>query len=105
PPTTLSRSPPGAGRPCGSPPWCTWIVRPSRVVTRGTSGSYHVVESRAMSVTVVNPATEERIAELEQAGGGETEAAGARAKEAFPAWRDLAPNDRARLLRQLATLV
>jgi betaine-aldehyde dehydrogenase len=58
-----------------------------------------------MSVTVVNPATEERIAELEQAGVEETDAAVARAKEAFPAWRDVAPNDRARLLRRLATLV
>jgi acyl-CoA reductase-like NAD-dependent aldehyde dehydrogenase len=58
-----------------------------------------------MSVTVVNPATEERIAELEQAGVDETDAAVARAKGAFPAWRDVAPNDRARLLRRLATLV
>jgi acyl-CoA reductase-like NAD-dependent aldehyde dehydrogenase len=58
-----------------------------------------------MSVTVVNPATEERIAELEQAGVEETDAAVARAKEAFPTWRDVAPNDRARLLRRLATLV
>jgi acyl-CoA reductase-like NAD-dependent aldehyde dehydrogenase len=58
-----------------------------------------------MSVTVVNPATEERIAELEQAGVEETDAAVVRAKAAFPAWRDVAPNDRARLLRRLATLV
>jgi betaine-aldehyde dehydrogenase len=58
-----------------------------------------------MSVTVVNPATEERIAELEQAGVDETDAAVARAKAAFPAWRDVTPNDRARLLRRLATLV
>jgi len=58
-----------------------------------------------MSVTVVNPATEERIAELEQAGVDETDAAVVRAKAAFPAWRDVAPNDRARLLRRLATLV
>jgi acyl-CoA reductase-like NAD-dependent aldehyde dehydrogenase len=58
-----------------------------------------------MSVTVVNPATEERIAELEQAGVEETDAAVARAKKAFPAWRDVAPNDRARLLRRVATLV
>ena len=58
-----------------------------------------------MSVTVVNPATEEPIAELEQAGVEETDAAVARAKEAFPRWRNVAPNDRARLLRRLATLV
>ena len=55
--------------------------------------------------TVVNPATEEVIAELESAGVEETDAAVARAKAAFPAWRKVAPADRARLLRRLATLV
>ena len=58
-----------------------------------------------MTVTVLNPATEEPIAELEQAGVDETDAAVARAKAAFPAWRAVAPADRARLLRRLATLV
>jgi betaine-aldehyde dehydrogenase len=56
-------------------------------------------------VLVVNPATEEPIAELDEAGVEETEAAVARAKTAFPAWRAVAPTDRARLLRRLATLV
>ena len=54
---------------------------------------------------VLNPATEEVIAEVEAAGVEETDAAVARAKEAFPAWRAVAPADRARLLRRLATLV
>jgi acyl-CoA reductase-like NAD-dependent aldehyde dehydrogenase len=54
---------------------------------------------------VVNPATEETIAEVEARGADETDAAVAAAKEAFPAWRALAPADRARLLRRLATLV
>ena len=48
---------------------------------------------------VLNPATEEPIAELPQAGVEETDAAVARAKAAFPAWRAVAPADRARLLR------
>jgi acyl-CoA reductase-like NAD-dependent aldehyde dehydrogenase len=56
-------------------------------------------------LTVLNPATEEPLAELEQAGVEETDAAVARAKAAFPAWRAVAPTDRARLLRRLATLV
>jgi acyl-CoA reductase-like NAD-dependent aldehyde dehydrogenase len=55
--------------------------------------------------TVLNPATEEPIAEIEAAGVEETDAAVARAKEAFPDWRAVAPSDRARLLRRLATLV
>jgi acyl-CoA reductase-like NAD-dependent aldehyde dehydrogenase len=54
---------------------------------------------------IVNPATEEVIAEVDAAGVEETDAAVARAKDAFPAWRAVAPADRARLLRRLATLV
>jgi betaine-aldehyde dehydrogenase len=54
---------------------------------------------------ILNPATEEVIAEVDAAGVEETDAAVARAKEAFPAWRAVAPADRARLLRSLATLV
>ncbi len=54
---------------------------------------------------IVNPASEEILAEVEAAGVEETDAAVARAQEAFPAWRAVAPPDRARLLRRLATLV
>ena len=58
-----------------------------------------------MTVTVINPATEETIATLDEAGVEETDAAVARARAAFPAWRDVSPRDRGRLLRRLATLV
>ena len=58
-----------------------------------------------MALTVLNPATEEPIAELEQAGVEETDEAVARAKAAYPAWRAVAPGDRGRILRRLATLV
>ena len=58
-----------------------------------------------MTLIVTNPATEETIAELEPAGVEETDAAVARAKAAFKEWRAVAPTDRARLLRRLATLV
>jgi acyl-CoA reductase-like NAD-dependent aldehyde dehydrogenase len=54
---------------------------------------------------VVNPATEETIAELEGAGVEETDAAVASARAAFPSWRAVTPADRSRLLRRLATLV
>ena len=56
-------------------------------------------------ITVVNPATEETIAELPEVGVGETDEAVAAAKAAFPAWRAVAPADRARLLRRLAASV
>jgi acyl-CoA reductase-like NAD-dependent aldehyde dehydrogenase len=58
-----------------------------------------------MSVAVVNPATEETIATLDEAGVEETDAAVARARAAYPAWRAVSPADRGRLLRRLATLV
>ena len=73
---------------------------------RGARRRGAVVPRGAARVTVVlNPATEEAIAELESAGVEETDAAVARARAAFPAWRAVAPADRARLLRRLATLV
>src|SRR6266567_3244736 len=58
-----------------------------------------------MPLTVLNPATEQPLAELDEAGVEETDAAVARARGAFPDWRAVAPRDRARLLRRLATLV
>jgi acyl-CoA reductase-like NAD-dependent aldehyde dehydrogenase len=54
---------------------------------------------------VLNPATEEPLAELEPAGVEETDEAVARAKASYPAWRAVSPTDRARLLRRLAALV
>jgi acyl-CoA reductase-like NAD-dependent aldehyde dehydrogenase len=58
-----------------------------------------------MNVAVVNPATEETIATLAEAGVEETDAAVARARAAYPGWRAVSPADRGRLLRRLATLV
>jgi acyl-CoA reductase-like NAD-dependent aldehyde dehydrogenase len=58
-----------------------------------------------VTLTVLNPATEAAIAVLPQAGVSDVDAAVARAREAFPAWRDVAPADRVRLLRRVATLV
>jgi acyl-CoA reductase-like NAD-dependent aldehyde dehydrogenase len=58
-----------------------------------------------VTLTVLNPATEEQIAELEQAGVEEADAAIERARVAFPGWRAVTPADPARLLRRLATLV
>ena len=58
-----------------------------------------------MTLTVVNPATETAIAELSQAGAAEADAAVEAARRAFPAWRDVSPGDRARLLRRLAATV
>jgi acyl-CoA reductase-like NAD-dependent aldehyde dehydrogenase len=53
-------------------------------------------------IEVVEPATERVMAEVPRAGVEETDAAVARAKEAFPAWHAVAAPDRAALLRRLA---
>jgi betaine-aldehyde dehydrogenase len=54
---------------------------------------------------VVNPATEEAIAEIPGAGLEDADRAVEAARRAFPVWRAIAPADRARLLRRLAALV
>jgi acyl-CoA reductase-like NAD-dependent aldehyde dehydrogenase len=55
-----------------------------------------------VTLTVLEPATEQVLAELPRAGAEEADAAVARAKAAYPAWRAVAPADRARLLHRLA---
>jgi acyl-CoA reductase-like NAD-dependent aldehyde dehydrogenase len=54
------------------------------------------------TVRVLEPATEEVMAELPKAGPEEADAAIARAKEAFPGWRAVAPADRADLMRRIS---
>jgi acyl-CoA reductase-like NAD-dependent aldehyde dehydrogenase len=53
-------------------------------------------------ISVIEPATEQVMAEVPRAGVEETDAAVARAKQAFPAWRAVDPAERAELLRRLA---
>ena len=55
-----------------------------------------------MTLAVLEPATEAVLAEIPRAGVEETDAAVARAKAAYPAWRAVAPADRAKLLHGLA---
>jgi acyl-CoA reductase-like NAD-dependent aldehyde dehydrogenase len=56
-----------------------------------------------VTLSVIEPATEQVMAELPRAGVAETDAAVAAARKAFPAWRAVAPEDRARLLARLAS--
>jgi acyl-CoA reductase-like NAD-dependent aldehyde dehydrogenase len=53
-------------------------------------------------LSVLEPATEEVLAQVPRAGREETDAAVARARAAFPAWAAVGPPDRAALLRDLA---
>lgn len=55
--------------------------------------------------TVINPATEESVVEVEMADLAAADAAIERAAEAYPSWRDVTPGERARLLRRFAAVV
>ncbi|MEV4638486.1 aldehyde dehydrogenase family protein [Actinoplanes sp. NPDC049548] len=57
------------------------------------------------STEVVNPATGGVLRAVPSNGPAETDAAIERAQRAFPAWRQMAPGDRARLLRRFAAVV
>jgi acyl-CoA reductase-like NAD-dependent aldehyde dehydrogenase len=57
------------------------------------------------TMQVIEPATEEVLEELPRAGVDEADEAIARAKDAFPAWRAIAPAERAQLLRRLAGVI
>src|SRR5947207_6850072 len=59
----------------------------------------------ADTLQVIEPATEQVMAELPHAGVEEADAAIARAKAAFPAWRDVAPSERAGILRGVAAAI
>src|SRR5438874_4602011 len=54
---------------------------------------------------VINPATEEVVAHVEPTAPAEVDRLIDRAGTAFPAWRAVAPGDRARLLRRFAAVV
>jgi acyl-CoA reductase-like NAD-dependent aldehyde dehydrogenase len=53
-------------------------------------------------IQVVEPATEQVMAEVPRAGAEEVDAAVERARRAFPSWRAVAPGDRSALLHRLA---
>jgi betaine-aldehyde dehydrogenase len=57
------------------------------------------------TVEVIEPATEAVLEEVARATPEDVDAAVARAREAWPAWRDLAPSARAERLRRLAALL
>jgi len=58
-----------------------------------------------VSHDVINPATEQLLTTVHSATAEETDAAIARARGAYPAWKAVAPGDRARLLRRFADVV
>src|SRR5918998_449009 len=89
-----------------TPTWPTSSWPPSTL--RSPTGSCAAASSGCdpmTTTTVINPATEQPVAEVEAAGVARTDALIEAAADAFPAWRDVAPGERARLLRRFATVV
>ena len=83
-----------ATRVCSGPCWTRWRERPIRGA------------SPAGTVRVVNPATERTVAEVDAPGpGGGRRRRRSAPRRAFPAWRDVTPADRTRLLRRFAEQV
>jgi acyl-CoA reductase-like NAD-dependent aldehyde dehydrogenase len=63
------------------------------------------VASKEAVIRVIEPATEDVMAELPRAGAEQADAAIAGAKRAFPAWRAMAPDDRSQLLHALTNAI
>ncbi|HVS47507.1 MAG TPA: aldehyde dehydrogenase family protein [Candidatus Dormibacteraeota bacterium] len=61
--------------------------------------------TKTTTLRVIEPATEKVMAELHEATIEEADAAVARAKAAYPAWKAVAPKDRANLMRRIATSI
>jgi len=57
------------------------------------------------TLKVMEPATETVLAELHEASVEEADAAVARAKAAYPAWKAVTPKDRANLMRRIAVTI
>src|SRR5262249_9236253 len=56
-------------------------------------------------IPVINPATEEVLGQLPLATKADLDRALAAARDAYPAWRALAPNERGKILRRAAELL
>src|SRR4051812_10725253 len=57
------------------------------------------------AIAVIEPATEQVLAEVPRAGVEETDAAVERARRAYPAWRGVDPAERSALLHRLASAI
>ncbi|HXN89974.1 MAG TPA: aldehyde dehydrogenase family protein [Candidatus Sulfotelmatobacter sp.] len=61
--------------------------------------------TQTRTLKVMEPATEKVLVELHEASVEEADAAVARARAAYPAWKAVSPKDRANLMRRIATTI
>lgn len=73
--------------------------------TRNYINGQFVPGSLGTTFPIINPATEEKLADVHEAGAADVDAAYDAAKAAFPAWRDLSMWERADLCLKLAELI
>ncbi|HET7172024.1 MAG TPA: aldehyde dehydrogenase family protein [Gaiellales bacterium] len=76
-----------------------------RLLTRLLIGGEWVEAAGGATVPTVDPATNRTIADVAAAQPGDVDKAVRAARAAFPAWRDLDPDKRARLMLRLAELI
>src|SRR5713101_8956090 len=72
---------------------------------RSSSFTSNHFRRRIDRVRVIEPATEQVLAELQEATVEDADKAVARAKAAYPAWRAVTPKDRANLMRRIAAAI
>lgn len=83
-----------------------YLVDPQALLEDGTMliGGRWVRAASGETIEVLNPATQELLARVPRGGEEDVDAAVAAATDAFPAWRDLHPTVRGRLLYKWADL-
>src|SRR5256886_6271702 len=81
------------------------FTSPPRGEVARSAGGDETVATQTRTVKVIEPATEKVLAELPEATAEEADQAVARAKAAYPAWKALAPKDRANLMRRIALAI
>ncbi len=103
-PSVTRPSPPRDAESSGTVP-VTGPPDPSRLHTRLLIGGEWVEAAGGATVPTVDPATNRTIADVSAAQAEDVHRAVRAARAAFPAWRDLDPDKRARLMLRLAELI
>ena len=96
-------APPAAATPAAAE--VEGLPDPASLHTRLLIGGEWVDATGGATVPTIDPATNRPIAEVAAAQAEDVDAAVRAARAAFPAWRDLAPEKRSRLMLRLAELI
>ncbi|KAF1936775.1 aldehyde dehydrogenase-like protein [Clathrospora elynae] len=78
---------------------------PEKIETRLFINGEFVESSHGKTLDIINPATLSLVAKVHEASEDDTNSAVAAAKAAFPAWSELAPDERGQYFKKLADLI